>query len=27
VSSAKPIILAIDDAENVRRLLEVTLGR
>jgi len=26
-SSAKPIILAIDDAENVRRLLEVTLGR
>ena len=27
MSSAKPIILAIDDAENVRRALEVTLGR
>jgi putative two-component system response regulator len=27
VSDAKPTILAIDDAENVRRLLEVTLGK
>jgi putative two-component system response regulator len=27
VSDAKPTILAIDDAEDVRRLLEVTLGK
>ena len=27
MSEAKPTILAIDDAEGVRRLLEVTLGK
>ena len=27
MSDAKPTILAIDDAEGVRRLLEVTLGK